>query len=399
MNNGSEIRIGGKLLAESLTGFETPQYFAIEDQLKQLIYEAVKHNCSDIILQPYQPALMLKSNRLLALTNRELNDSEITAFIPWLAGRATAIQDISEGIPVDSRYEIFDRSGAKDVRGNKMRFAFRVNISGIFARGGNSYQIVMRTIPSDPPTLDYIRMDPEFVRRYCTPDNGIVLICGSTGSGKSTTFAGIMRFILENDTNIQGNIVTSEEPIEYTYDNIVSRHSVIAQSAVPINFKTFGKANEAAMRRHPFLAMIGELRDDNTVRAAVELSLTGHPVFATVHSSTVATVIKRLVSRFPVVQQASAIADLLATVRTIVAQRLMPRADEHGLIVAREWLHFTPEIARQLGALQDLDRLVPAIQDMVQVHGHSFKKEGLRLYKEGMVTEAVRDKLMQEDAV
>ena len=83
MNNGSEIRIGGKLLAENLTGFQTPQFFAIEDQLKQLIYEAVKHNCSDIILQPYQPALMLKSNRLLALTNREL----LPLFLGLPAGR------------------------------------------------------------------------------------------------------------------------------------------------------------------------------------------------------------------------------------------------------------------------------------------------------------------------
>lgn len=394
-----EIRVNGKRLAKSVTGFTTPQFFAVEDDLKKLIFEAVKQGCSDIILMPYQPALMLQSDKLVALTTRELGESEITSFVPWLAGRATAVQDVSEGKSVDSRYEIFDRTDARDSRGNRIRYAFRVNISGVFARGGNSYQIVMRTIPSDPPTLDFIKMSADFIQQTCVPKNGMVLVCGATGSGKSTTFAGIMRFILENDTPIQGNIITAEEPIEYTYDNIVSKHSVIAQSAIPINFRNFGKANEAAMRRHPFLAMIGELRDESSVKAAVELSLTGHPVFATVHSSTVATVIKRLITRFPVEQQASAIADIVATVRMVIAQRLVPRADSRGLVVAREYLQFTSDVSAELGTMQDLNRIIPAIQQMVQEKGHSFRKEGERLFAEGHIDELTCDSLSTEEVI
>ena len=298
-------------MAQKLSAFEEPRRFNDEDDFKSLLFEAIKHKCSDVFLQPNTPALTLIDGEIRAITYRLLDAGEVLQMVEWASGRATAKTDLVQGIPVDSRYEVFSREDERNNRNELMRYGFRVNAVGINDVGTTSAQIVMRTIPNDPPTVDQIGLDGRFVLENCTPENGIVLVAGKTGSGKSTTFAAVMRYILENDTPIKGNIITSEQPIEYTYSGITSTHSVITQSEVPKHIKQFDLANEAAMRRHPALAMIGELRDSQTIQSAVELSLTGHPVFGTVHSGTVATVIKRLVTRFPESEQAMAIADLI----------------------------------------------------------------------------------------
>lgn len=372
-------------LAKTLSNFETPRYFQIEEEFKKLIFEAIKQGCSDILLQPYRPALIMKNGNLFAITNRILDENEISAFVPWVGGRATAATDIAQGRPVDSRYEIFDRENKVDKFGNRVRYAFRVNIAGILSRGVTSYQIVMRTIPDEPPTIEQIGLNAEFVEEKCTPENGIVLVCGPTGSGKSSTFAAILRYILEHDTRIKGNIITAEQPIEFTYETIQSNHSIITQSEIPIHFKSFSISNEAAMRRHPNLAMIGELRDEQTIQAAVELALTGHPIFATVHSNTVSTVIKRMISRFPVNSQSSAIADIVETTRLIIAQRLLPRADGKGQVAAREYLQFTPEVKEKLSSITDITKIIFEIDNLVKSHGHSFAKEGEKLYEAGLI--------------
>lgn len=388
--NEESIQTPNIQLLKPITEFYIPSFFQDEDEFKSLIFEAVKQGCSDIFLQPLRPALILKNKNLYAITDRILSESELTSFVMWSSGRATATTDVAEGQSVDARYEIFDRNGEMDKNGNKKRYAFRVNIAGILSQGSTNYQIVMRSIPNIPPKLEEVGLSEEFVKEFCTPENGLILVCGQTGSGKSTTFAAIIRYILENDTRIKGNIITAEQPIEYTYDQIQSKHSVITQSEIPTHFRTFALANEAAMRRRPNLAMIGELRDAETIQAAVELSLTGHPVFATVHSNTVATVVKRMISRFPAYLQMSAIADIVETTRLIIAQRLVPRIDGKGLIAVREYLHFTNKVKERLVCMNDISKIVFEIDSLVKSDGVSFEKHAIQLCKEGLISETWR---------
>ena len=380
-------------LAPKLTQFEEPRRFNAEEQFKQLMFEAIKHDCSDVLIQPNTPVLALIRGHLKALTNRKIDVSEVMTFIEWASGRPTAKTDIVSGRPVDSRYEVFDQENNKNERGEVLRYAFRVNISGINDSGTSAAQIVMRTIPNDPPTYDRVGLTEEFIVEHCTPENGIVLVAGKTGSGKSTTFAAVLRYILEHPTPIQGNIITSEQPIEYTYSNIISEHSVIVQSEVPKHISDFSKANEAAMRRHPALAMIGELRDSSTIMSAVELSLTGHPVFGTVHSGTVSTVIKRLVSRFPESEQSMAISDLIETLRCIIAQQLVPKADGSGLIAVREYLKFDEDVRNRLYKLSSMTQLTEAIQKIVHEKRQSFAHIADDLEEKGIVNEHVATRL------
>lgn len=386
-----EIDAGGLLpRIESKTGFIPPQRFITIDQFKGVMLEALAHDASDVYIQPGLPICGRINGDMMALTNSTLDESEVKYMIKWTSGRDTAETDILSGVPVNARYELFSPN-KKDARGAKVRHGYRVNISPILYFGGTSGQIVLRSIPNEPIPFHRLGLDEQLVLD-CIPRDGLVYVAGATGSGKTTTFAAIIRYILENDTPIQGNLLTHEEPIEFTYDTINSRHSILVQSEVPQHFKDFYAANREAMRRKPGLILVGEMRDEATIRAGVEASLTGHPVFATVHATDVPSVMRRLISRFPTNDRATAIFDIVDTARMIMAQRLVKGLDGK-LIAVREYLKFTDEIREELSSLDQMGRVTSVISKIVELKGHSFRKEAHHLLEQGRISKAVADSI------
>jgi defect in organelle trafficking protein DotB len=385
------VEAGGLLpRAERLTDFVPPQRFIVPEHLKGVMLEAQAHNASDVYIQPGLPICARINGDLMALTPSTLDESEVMYMIKWTSNRDTAETDILSGVPVNARYELFSPT-ERDARGAKLRYGYRVNISPILNPGGTSGQIVLRSIPNEPIPFYKIGL-PETLVRDCIPESGLVYIAGATGSGKTTTFAAIIRYILENDTPIKGNLLTHEEPIEFTYDQINSQHSIIVQSEVPQHFKDFYAANREAMRRKPGLVLVGEMRDEETIRAGVELSLTGHPVFATVHATDVPSVMRRLISRFPSNERATAIYDIVDTARMIMAQRLVKGIDGK-LIAVREYLKFTDEIRDELAELDQMGKITSVIARIVEEKGHSFRKEASTLLAEGRITKAVAESI------
>lgn len=381
------IEAGGLLPRPgNLTGWTAPQRFIHIDQFKSVMLEALAHDASDVYVQPGLPICARINGDLMALTPTVLDESEVRYMIKWTSGRDTAETDILSGVPVNARYELFSPT-LLDRRGAKVRHGYRVNISSILYFGGTSGQIVLRAIPNEPPHFSKVGLNESLVLD-CIPRDGIVYVAGATGSGKTTTFASIIRYILENDTPIKGNLVTHEEPIEFTFDAINSKHSIIVQSEVPHHFKDFYAANREAMRRKPALIMIGELRDEATIRAAVEASLTGHPVYGTVHATDVPAVMRRLISRFPQTDRATAIFDIVDTARMMMAQRLVKGVDGK-LIAVREYLTFTNEIREELSSLEDMGKVTSVVSRIVEQQGHSFRKEADTLLKAGRITKQV----------
>ena len=267
------IDAGGLLpRAPSKTGFTPPQRFVLIEQFKGIMLEALAHNASDVYIQPGLPICARINGDLMALTPSTLDESEVKYMIKWTSGRDTAETDILSGVPVNARYELFSPDKL-DARGAKVRHGYRVNISSILYFGSTSGQIVLRSIPNEPIPYDKLGLSEQLVLD-CIPRDGIVYVAGATGSGKTTTFAAIIRYILEHDTPIKGNLLTHEEPIEFTYDTINSRHSILVQSEIPHHFKDFYAANREAMRRKPGLILIGEMRDEATIPAKAEIDKT-----------------------------------------------------------------------------------------------------------------------------
>ena len=384
-DEGVGVDAGGLLpRAPSLTGFAVPQRFVTIDQFKGIMLEALAHDASDVYIQPGLPICGRIHGELMALTPSTLDESEVKYMIKWTSGRDTAETDILSGVPVNGRYELFSPE-KRDRRGARVRHGYRVNISPILYFGGTSAQIVLRSIPTEPLHYSKVGLTEELVQD-CIPRDGIVYIAGATGSGKTTTFASIIRYILENDTPIKGNLLTHEEPIEFTFDSINSKHSIIVQSEIPHHFKDFYAANREAMRRKPGLILVGEMRDEATIRAGVEASLTGHPVYATVHATDVPSVMRRLISRFPTTDRATAIFDIVDTARMIMAQRLVKNVNGR-LIAVREHLTFTNSIRERLASLDQMGKVTSVIAKIVEEEGHSFRQEAHTLLAQGQITE------------
>src|SRR4051812_9199649 len=211
------------------------------------------------------------------------------------------------------------------------RARFRVNI---FQQRG-VYSIVMRVIPTDIPTLKTLGL-PSQLNEVSELRNGLVLITGPTGSGKSSTQAAIIDIINEKK---HYHVVTIEDPIEYLHAH---KNSTINQREVGNDTKDFPSALRAALRQAPKVILIGEMRDFETTEIALEAAETGHLVLSTLHTIDAAKTVDRIIGLYPKNEEPVIRTRLAQTFRYIISQRLIPRADGRGRIAAVEILQSTP---------------------------------------------------------
>lgn len=211
------------------------------------------------------------------------------------------------------------------------RARFRVNI---FQQRG-VYSIVMRVIPTDIPTLDSLNL-PAHLAEIAELRNGLVLITGPTGSGKSSTLAAIIDIINESK---HYHVVAIEDPIEYLHTH---KNSTINQREVGHDTKDFPSALRAALRQAPKVILIGEMRDFETAEIALEAAETGHLVLSTLHTIDASKTVDRIIGLYPKNEEPVIRTRLAQTFRYIVSQRLIPRADFGGRIAAVEILRSTP---------------------------------------------------------
>lgn len=211
------------------------------------------------------------------------------------------------------------------------RARFRCNI---FQQRG-VYSIVMRVIPTDVPTLKSLQL-PKQLAEIADLRNGLVLITGPTGSGKSSTLAAIIDII--NETK-HYHVVAIEDPIEYLHTH---KNSTINQREVGHDTKDFPSALRAALRQAPKVILIGEMRDYETTEIALEAAETGHLVLSTLHTIDAAKTIDRIIGLYPKNEEPVIRTRLAQTFRYIVSQRLIPRADFRGRVAAVEILRSTP---------------------------------------------------------
>ncbi|HWS99521.1 MAG TPA: PilT/PilU family type 4a pilus ATPase [Pyrinomonadaceae bacterium] len=251
------------------------------------------------------------------------------------------------------------------------RVRFRVNI---FQQRG-SYSIVMRVIPTDIPSIKTLGL-PSQLAEIAEMRNGIVLLTGPTGSGKSSTLAAVIDII--NETK-HYHVVTIEDPIEFLH---VHKNSTINQREVGSDTKDFPSALRAALRQAPKVILIGEMRDFETTEIALEAAETGHLVLSTLHTIDASKSIDRIIGLYPKNEEKVIRTRLAQTFRYIVSQRLIPRADGRGRVAAVEILKSSPRTREyieegesegkslldamrdgKLDGMQDFDSV---IKDMIQ---------------------------------
>jgi twitching motility protein PilT len=207
---------------------------------------------------------------------------------------------------------------------------FRVNI---FKQRG-TYAIVMRVIPNRIPTFDDLNLPPE-LKNIAKLKNGIVLVTGPTGSGKSSTLAAVVDVI--NSTRAD-HIVTIEDPIEFLHSH---KLGTVHQRELHSDTVSFASALRAALRQAPKVILVGEMRDQETIEIALTAAETGHLVFSTLHTIDASKTVERIIGTFPASDQQAVRTRLAASFRYFVSQRLLPRRDEKGRVAVIEILKST----------------------------------------------------------
>ena len=212
---------------------------------------------------------------------------------------------------------------------------FRVSV---FKEKGN-FGMVLRQIPSKLLTFEQIGL-PESVKELLFKPRGLILVTGPTGSGKSTTLASLLNIV--NETREEAHLITIEDPIEYYHKH---KKALITQREVHVDVPSFAEALRRALRQDPDMILVGEMRDLETIEAAITAAETGHLVFGTLHTTGAAKTIDRLTNAFPTNQQETVRIQLSTVLQAVISQLLIPRVDKPGRVAAFEIMVNTPSIA------------------------------------------------------
>jgi twitching motility protein PilT len=253
---------------------------------------------------------------------------------------------------------------------------FRVNIY----RQRGTLSAILRAIPGDVPNLEQLGLPPQVVR-LANEERGLVLVTGAAGSGKSTTLAAIVHHI--NHTR-NAHVVTIEDPIEYLHRNA---QSSVSQREIGTDTGTFHSALRSALRQDPDVLMVGALRDPESVELALEAAETGHAVFSSLHTTDAVQTVSRLVSMFPALEEGAMRVRLAESLKGTLSQRLLPRADTVGRVVACEVMFVTKAVQQ---ALRDPGR-TPALRELIergqpQSGMHTFDQHLLELLRSGVIS-------------
>ena len=330
----------------------------------QLLAAAVKNGSSDIHIKAGAPPALRINGALLPVKVPAFapeDTQNIAKFILDSNGYRGELRDVRD---IDTSYFVDDVG------------RFRTNI---FRQKGN-FALVLRAIPMKVPSLDDLGLPP-VTKTICEFERGLILLTGVTGSGKSSTLAAMVRQI--NETT-RAHILTIEDPIEFLHEDKLSR---ITQREIGPDTPSFAIALRAALRQDPDVILVGEMRDLETIDIALKAAETGHLVLSTVHTTDCAKTIGRLCDVFPHDAQDAVRARLSENLKSVVSQRLLPRATGKGRVVAAEIMVTTESIRDFITNPERTHEISDYLAKNRDVYGtQSFDQHLSELYKAGTVT-------------
>ena len=330
-------------------------------QLDQLLSVIVEQGGSDLHIGEGQPPKMRRHGDVMPIRDEPVSQDEAMTMLSEVCG--------------EHNWNIFEERGDLDFAYEMDRHSrFRCN----YLKQAHGYGAVFRLIPTKIATLEELGI-PLVVKEFGHLRGGLVLVTGPTGSGKSTTLAALIDYVNENFSR---HIVTIEEPIEFVHDN---KRSIITQREVPGDCESFPIGLKAALREDADIVLVGEMRDLETISLALTAAETGLLVFGTLHTNNARKTVDRMVDVFPAARQEQARAMLANSLRGVLAQLLMKRADNSGRVAVNEVLIANAAVSAIIreGATQKL-------QDVIvsgKAQGMQFMDDAIwALLQQGIVT-------------
>jgi twitching motility protein PilT len=338
-------------------------------ELNEILKIALKGGASDIHLKPGLPAMFRVDGALVPLKNGERLSPE-------------QVQKMAYGIMSPTQKTRFDETREVDLAyGIAGLGRFRVNC---FQQRG-TVGIVFRVIPFGVKSIDQLHL-PKVIESIAMEQRGLILVTGTTGSGKSTTLAAMIDYINSNRTC---HIMTIEDPIEFL---IRDRRSIVNQREIGVDTMTFASALRAALRQDPDVILVGEMRDFETIETAITAAETGHLVMSTLHTLDATETINRIISVFPPYQQKQVRIQLASILKAVISQRLVPRADAKGRVPALEVLVSTARVRECIG---DKDR-TKEIHDAI---AKGFSTYGMQTFDQSLMQHVRNQLVTYEEAL
>ena len=334
--------------------------------IHELMQGAVERNASDIHLKTGNPPIYRVDGDLMRLEEPPLGEDDILAILGEIVdeGDVAKFKKVHE---LDASYMLGDLA------------RFRVNV----CRDDGDTRIVLRTIPLAIKKLDELGLPP-VLHKVCQQRNGLVLVTGVTGSGKSTSLAAIIDEI--NETR-PIHVVTVEDPLEFAHRD---KKAIITQREVGHDTLSFANALRGALRQDPDVILIGEMRDPETVRTALASAETGHLVFSTLHTVDAVETLNRIMDFFEPHHQQQIRKQLASVIRAVVSQRLLPKKEGEGRCLAAEVLIGTRTVREFIEQGKGFKEVVKLIQDGSEQYGmQTFDQALFALYKQDMISDEV----------
>lgn len=335
-----------------------------------LFGKAVQAGASDVHIAVGSPVLFRVEGELVPQSKQAVTSAGAEHFVRAVLGDQN-FKRLHEEREVDSSFALRDGT--------------RLRVNCHYERG--YVGLVARVIPSAIPTLEEIEFSG-LAERLCALQEGLILFTGPTGEGKSTSLAAMVQHI--NDAR-PVNIVTLEDPIEFIFPK---GKGVVRQREYGHDFLSFAEALKRVLRQDPDVIMVGEMRDPETIAAALTLAETGHLVFATLHTPNTVQTVDRIIDVFPPHQQSQIRSQLSLSLKAIVAQKLVPRADGKGRTALREVLLNIAAVANTIrsGRAQELKSVLQTNESIGMI---TFERAAKLALKQGTIAKETYEAITQ----
>jgi len=330
--------------------------------IEELVQQLVERGGSDLHISTGAPP-MIRINGRLVSTEQEVLDGETTQKLIY------SILDNEQILKFEKEWELDMAFGISGLG------RFRANI--FYQRG--TVGAVLRAVPFEIKSMSELGLPQEICEELCSRPKGLMLVTGSTGSGKSTTLASMIEYI--NRTR-NGHVMIIEDPIEFVHRN---KSCLVNQREVGNDTHDFCYALRTVLRQDPDVIMIGEMRDQATISAALTIAETGHLTFATLHTNDVVQTINRIIDVFPSHQQSQIRTQLSFTLQAVFCQQLVPRADGQGRVMAAEVM-IANQAVRSLIREDKAHQLTSIIQTGGRLGMKTMNQALFDLYRQHQIT-------------
>lgn len=335
--------------------------------VEELMQEALDKVASDIHLKEGNPPILRIDGELVRMEGQEaLTEDDLQEMLKQIASPADIVK-FQKVMELDNSY--FYEGKAR----------FRINV----CKDDGDTRIVMRLIPLIIKTMEDLQL-PVVLKKLCVLKNGLALVTGPTGSGKSTTLAALINDI---NTNRPDHIITVEDPVEFLHKD---KRAIVTQREIGHDTLSFANALRGALRQDPDVILIGEMRDPETVRTALASAETGHLVFSTLHTVDAVETLNRVIDFFEPHQQLQIRKQLASVLRGVISQRILPLASGHGRCVAAEVLLGTRTVRDFIEKGKSFKDIVQLIEEGNDQYGmQTFDQALYDLWKDQKITAEV----------